>query len=270
MDYPIIIGPIDEIARARNAVMGARSGWRVVTRFAPPADELHAAQERVALADESANGKLLLEAMDADAVLKEAYGIAVTEVGASAAIEHGFVYRLRRDLYFISTFPEGERAAAGRIDAATRALHLLPGMSQDSGAHEQGTGLAHPSANMNSDGAGGEGQGGAFVTLTDVTHGNAELRIVGPQSRALLSKLCGLDFHPRAFPNGCAKQSSFAKTVQIIVRRDIGELPAYAVIGARSLGAYAWETILHAGEEFGIEPVGEECLRGLESVMQSV
>ena len=79
--------------------------------------------------------------------------------------------------------------------------------------------------------------------MTDVTHGRSEIRVVGPASTSLMRKVCGLDFHPEAFPDGAARQSDVAKTTQLVIRRDIGELPAFSVIGARSLGAYLWDTM---------------------------
>ncbi len=53
-----------------------------------------------------------------------------------------------------------------------------------------------------------------FVTVTDLTHGLADICIIGPSAPNVLSKLCGLDFHPMAFPDLTAKQSSLAKTRQ--------------------------------------------------------
>ena len=75
--------------------------------------------------------------------------------------------------------------------------------------------------------------------------------MIGPNSQALLSKVCGLDFHPSTFPNEAAKQSSLAKTTQLIIRRDIGELSAFSIIGSQSLGPYVWDTLMEAGREFG-------------------
>ena len=88
--------------------------------------------------------------------------------------------------------------------------------------------------------------------------------MVGPASQALLSKVCSLNFHSSEFPNGVAKQTSLAKTAQLIIRRDIGELPAFSVIGVRSLGAYVWDTIVEAGREFGITPIGQVTLQALK------
>lgn len=245
--------PIEDLARKQGAAMGERAGWRVVRRFGSPADELRAAREDVALADETPNGKLLLEGADAAAVVESAFAIPALAINGGAAFEHGSIYRLRRDLFFISTVPGSERPVAEQADAAARSLLLLP---------------SGPPPASGGSGGGTPGESNAFVTLTDITHGNAEFRVVGPDSAALLSKLCGLDFHPRVFPNQCAKQSSLAKTVQLIIRRDVGALPAYSIIGGRSLGAYLWEAILRAGHEFGIAPLGNDTIRELEQAAQ--
>jgi heterotetrameric sarcosine oxidase gamma subunit len=93
-----------------------------------------------------------------------------------------------------------------------------------------------------------------------MTHGRAELRLIGPASAELLSRLCGLDFHPSAFPNLTARQSSLAKTTQLIIREDIGALPAYSLVGARSLGAYLWLAIMQAGRDLDIGPLGQAAL----------
>jgi heterotetrameric sarcosine oxidase gamma subunit len=106
-------------------------------------------------------------------------------------------------------------------------------------------------------------RGDRFVTVTDLTAARAELLVLGPAAPALLSQLCGLDFG--RFPDGAARPSSVAKTAQLLIRRDRGGLPAWAVIGARSLGAYLWSAVLEAGRDRGIVPVGDAAVRALEA-----
>ena len=139
------------------------------------------------------------------------------------------IYRLRHDLFFVNVLPGREVRRQKKLATTLAAL-------------EQ------------------------FVTVTDITHGRAEIRAIGPDSPELLSKVCGLDFHPSAFPNETAKQSSLAKTTQLIIRRDIGELPAFSIIGVQSLGAYVWDTLMEAGREFGIVPIGRTALEALTEV----
>lgn len=98
------------------------------------------------------------------------------------------------------------------------------------------------------------------VTLTDITHGQTEIQIIGPHSAALLSHACGLDFSDTAFPNLTAKYSRVAKTRQLIIRHDQSGLPVYALIGDRSLAAYLWETLLVSGRGLSVVPIGQLAL----------
>jgi heterotetrameric sarcosine oxidase gamma subunit len=105
---------------------------------------------------------------------------------------------------------------------------------------------------------------GRHLTLTDLTHGRVELQLVGWAGPAVLGQLCGLDL--THFPDGEARQGSVAKTAQLILRRDLGGLPAFSLIGARSLGAYLWEAFLEAGRNWGIAPIGQAALRALGDI----
>lgn len=153
----------------------------------------------------------------------ELLSVAGVTVGAGQITALGRVYCLRPDLFFITTSTGGEAAALAGLEKA------------------------------------GDGRDD-LVTITDVTHGRAELWVVGSHGRRLLSRLCGLDFHDSQFPAGTAKQSSLAKTSQLIIRHDVADVPAYALIGPRSLGAYLWQTIMETGDDLGLEPLGQAVL----------
>lgn len=181
--------------------------------------EVALARKGVGLADETANGKILIEGREAADLLGVELGI-----GAGAALGKGRVFRLRQDLFFLSTPPGGEGEVLENLRAQAVGRHL---------------------------------------SFTDLTHGRAELRLVGPAGPAVLGQLCGLDL--ARFPDGEARQSSVAKTAQLILRRDLGGLPAFSLIGARSLGAYLWEALLEAGRAQGIAPIGQAALRALEN-----
>jgi heterotetrameric sarcosine oxidase gamma subunit len=91
-----------------------------------------------------------------------------------------------------------------------------------------------------------------FAHATDYTHGKAALRLVGPPACELLSKICGLDFRDRAFPNLHAGQTSAAKISTFVARFDEGNTPAYFLHVSRPLGQYFWEIVWGVGQEFGI------------------
>ncbi len=176
-------------------------GWQVADVYTSVDAEIAAARQGCGLVDESANGKVLVEGLQAEKVV----------AGEQA-------YRLRPDLYFISTPPLGVKAVCDRLRAK---------------------------------------RGGDFITVTDVTHGRAEFRFIGPAATEVLSTVCGLNFAD--FPDGAAKQSSLAKTPQLIIRRDGGGLPAFSIIGARSLGAYLWDVL----QRSGATPVGAAAVNTL-------
>jgi len=141
-------------------------------------------------------------------------------VNGSQATADGRLYRLRPDLFFLCTAPAMTQTVVAKWGERAHGRERL-------------------------------------ITVTDVTHGQAELWLVGPGSADLLSRLCGLDFHVSRFPDGTAKQSSVAKTAQLIIRQDRGGLPAFGLIGARSLGMYLWQTLMEVGHDWGIEPMGQ-------------
>lgn len=136
-------------------------------------------------------------------------------VQAGCEQSYGQAVRLRPDLFFIRARPDGEVA-------------LLSDLVKKAGS---ATGL---------------------VTITDMTHGLSGLRLIGPHCRKLLGRLCGLDFRPTHFVQLAAKQSSVAKTSQIIIRHDLEGQTSFLLYGPRSLGAYLRSTLLSAGGDLGI------------------
>lgn len=212
---PIRLSPLH--AAGAGARFALDAGWQVAQVYTSEEEEVALTRRGVGLADQTARGKILLEGREAGSLLGVELGI-----GAGAPLGKAWVFRLRQDLFFISTPPGGEE-------------EVLAGLrSQVAGRH---------------------------LTFTDLSHGRAELRLVGPVGPAVLSQLCGLDL--ARFPDGEARQSSVAKTAQLILRRDLGGLPAFSLIGARSLGAYLWEVFLEAGRNWGIAPLGQAALRAL-------
>ena len=219
---PIKLTPLYSTAQRLGATFTEQRRWRIPEVYTTLEDEIAAAQERLALADETPNGKLLIEGDQAEPVLMDAFDLDSLKINEG----RDGVYRLRNDLFFVSTPP-------GREANTQKKLTTVSAVSEQ------------------------------FVTVTEITHGRAEIRVIGPDSQELLSKVCGLDFHPAAFPNETAKQSSLAKTTQLIIRCDIGELPAFSIIGTQSLGPYVWDTLIEAGREFGVVPIGRAALAAL-------
>ena len=124
------------------------------------------------------------------------------------------------------------------------------------------TGLSLPShLTANADG------GPELVTVVDVTHARALIRIVGTDSAKVMSKLCAIDFGDRASPDNTAMRTSMAGLVVEIVRSDLADrshdaadpaatLRSYLVLCERSAGQYLFDILLDAGQEFGIDVEG--------------
>jgi len=225
---PVRSTPLYETAQRLGARFIEMGQWRFPEVYTSVEAEIAAIRAGCGLADVSPHGKVQVEGEAAAQALRAAFGQAPEAIGAGAAVDAGHLYRLRRDLFFLSTPPGGEVSALARITAAVS-------------------------------------QQGVFVTATDLSQALSDLRLIGPASVQVLAKVCGLDFRPAAFPDQTAKYSSLAKTRQLIIRRDFGPLPAYTLLGEASLAAYVWGVVMEAGQEFGIQPVGVGALRALEN-----
>jgi heterotetrameric sarcosine oxidase gamma subunit len=97
---------------------------------------------------------------------------------------------------------------------------------------------------------------GSFMSVIDLTSGLVGLSISGPRSVEVNRKLCALPFNSREFPNLSVAQSSFAHVRTTIIRHDQDGSPAFELFADRSYSEYLWDTILDAGKEFGMRPVG--------------
>ncbi len=225
-EIPIKLTPLHPVARRLGAQLVEHHGWQIPKVYTNLQSELEAARQRVALADASPNGRIAVEGAEVEQIVGEVYGLDGLDIGSGAAAENLHIYRLRRDVFFVHTPPGGEEGELKRLNDRATATKR-------------------------------------FVTVSDSTHGQCEMRIIGPQSSALLRQVCGLDFHKTTFADGMARQTSVAKINQLIIRRDLGALPSFALVGARSMGEYLWGVLWEAGEEWDIAPVGMAALDSL-------
>jgi heterotetrameric sarcosine oxidase gamma subunit len=94
------------------------------------------------------------------------------------------------------------------------------------------------------------------VSVVDVTHGRALVRIIGARTVDLLAKVCSIDLSEEVTPDGAAFRSSVAKVVTDVVREDQDGTRSYLLHCERSYGQYLFDALLDAGDEFGIEVEG--------------
>lgn len=100
------------------------------------------------------------------------------------------------------------------------------------------------------------GQDDGLVTVIDLTHGRALMRLTGAAAAATLAKVCAIDLSDRVTPDGTAFRSSVAKLVTDVIRDDREGGPSYLLHCERSSGQYLFDALLDAGAEHGIEVAG--------------
>lgn len=217
---PLARTALDAVAARHGATFDHQDGWRIA-RYDRPLEELQAAARTgVALMDAGAAGRIVVEGPGAAAGVAAAFpALPPVPVGRWAALGTTVVCRLRDDRFLVSTDPDAVHATTARLVAAT-------------------------------------GDAAAPALVVDVTHGQSEIRLLGPAARELLSKLCGLPLDDACFPDGGVAETSVAKIHQLVVRREEDGVPGYALLGARSYAQYLWEALVEAGAEWGVAPVG--------------
>jgi 4-methylaminobutanoate oxidase (formaldehyde-forming) len=239
---------------ARGAVFGVVAGWERANWFAPAgmepryvytygrqnwfgsaAAEHRAAREGVALFDQSSLAKLLLQGRDATAVLQRlcandvdvpAGRIVYTQMlNARGGIECDLtVTRVADDAYLVVTV-----AAAATHDADWIR----------------------------------RGIGDASVTLTDVTSAYTVLGIMGPRSRALLSRLTGADVSNDAFPFGGARDIDIGyATVRAVRITYVGEL-GWELYVPTEFAVGVYDHVVAAGADLGLRHAGYHAMDSL-------
>jgi heterotetrameric sarcosine oxidase gamma subunit len=96
---------------------------------------------------------------------------------------------------------------------------------------------------------------------TDVTSVLAALILAGPAARSVLERLATLN--AAALPDGACAAGALAHVAGIILRRDLGPLPAFWLLFGREYAEYLWDAAMHAGHSAGIVPFGLDTLEAL-------
>ncbi|HVJ44206.1 MAG TPA: hypothetical protein VM639_22070 [Dongiaceae bacterium] len=93
---------------------------------------------------------------------------------------------------------------------------------------------------------------------------HAWFMVTGASAPDMFAKICGVDLRLHKFPVGRIAQTSLAKMNGIIVRADLGRVPAYHLLADIASADYLWTALLDAMKEFQGGPVGLAALRSLE------
>ena len=233
---PIKRTPIDRKHRQMGATMVDLGPWRRAYGYGSPQDECLAVRERVGIIDVSTLGKLDVRGRDAPLLLDKVYthrfsdlrvgriryGILCADNGS--ILDDGTVARMAEDHYFVTT-------TTGNIEATEEWFKWWTA----------GTGMC--------------------VHVTNVTSEYAAINVAGPRARDTLSKLTEIDLSPKTFRYMRWGRGAVAGVPAILLRIGFVGETGWEVHFPAELGEYMWDTLMEAGEEFGIAPFGLEAQR---------
>jgi glycine cleavage system aminomethyltransferase T len=97
----------------------------------------------------------------------------------------------------------------------------------------------------------------------DISSVYTSLCLTGPKSRDVLNKVTSLGVSDAALLNLRGAQALLAHTHAVVLREDIGSIPAFHLLVSREYGESVWETIVEAGHEFHLCPFGLMALQSL-------
>lgn len=224
MSDMIVKSGVLPVAKSASGHVDVVAGWQIVSSYGDVEAEVAAARERVALADVSAAGKLVIQGRDIQSTLTDTFGGAPAAPGELATFKDGWITKLNRYEYY-AVLP------LKRLDATVDTLR-----SAFEGRH------AH---------------------VTSLTHGRDALALVGPYAAETVSKLCALDLHPAVFPEQRARIGSVAGVTTLVARLEKAGVPSFELHVDRSYGHFLWEAIMDAAEEFEGRIIGTEALAQL-------
>jgi heterotetrameric sarcosine oxidase gamma subunit len=94
------------------------------------------------------------------------------------------------------------------------------------------------------------------VSIIDLTHGRALMRLAGARAAEVLAAVCGIDLSDAVTPDGTAFRTSVAALATDVIRDDRAGVRSYLLHCERSSGRYLFDSVLSAGCDFGMEVDG--------------
>ncbi len=220
-----------------GATMENIGGWLRPSVYTSVEEEMEAVKGGVGVCDISPTGKLLVQGPGAEDLARKL-------LGENAGMQTG-------------------EAQSGSLKAADGAAHpalvccLAPEELFVTCPPEHRNGLAEALAAELSTRSDDQ------TIALDVTSAYAAINIAGPKSPDLLCKVTDLDLHLDVMNDLSCIQGKVAEVYGVLVRWDQGHEPGYNLYVGREYGAYVWEVLCEAGDEFGIALVGVAARRRL-------
>jgi heterotetrameric sarcosine oxidase gamma subunit len=219
--------PLHQKHQLLNAQFAAKGGWLVPEVYDGLEKQPSPQRASVAIADITAMGKLTVRGEGSPNLVASSFGFLPARLGEVNFIQATgvIVAYLYLDEFFILTRPGEEKDTADLLKAGVAGQASL-------------------------------------ISVVDATSGLVGLSLSGPESRSVMRKLCALSLDEKDFPNLRIAQTSFAKVRTTILRRDMGNVPRYELFADRSYAEYLWDSVMDAGMQFGIQPVGWQAFQG--------
>ena len=102
---------------------------------------------------------------------------------------------------------------------------------------------------------------GCFRVARDET--SCWLLLTGAHAPSMLAKVCAVDLRPQAFEADAIAQTNVARLNVIVVRGDLGPVPAFDLITDLASAVYLWGALLDAMDEYDGAPIGLAAIRAL-------
>ena len=102
---------------------------------------------------------------------------------------------------------------------------------------------------------------GCFRVARDET--SCWLLLAGAHAPSMLAKVCAVDLRPQAFAPDAIAQTNVARLNVIVIRGDIGPVPAFDLITDIASAVYLWDALLDAMAEYDGAPIGLAAIRAL-------
>ena len=105
----------------------------------------------------------------------------------------------------------------------------------------------------------------ADILTTDVTSAHAGFALLGEHAEEVLRRLTSLDVSSPSFGEGTCAESELAGVHALLVRPPARAVPEIAAYVAWDVSEYVWESMLRAGGDLGLAPVGHDGLVALRA-----
>ena len=79
----------------------------------------------------------------------------------------------------------------------------------------------------------------------------------------MLAKVCAVDLRPQVFAANAIAQTNVARLNVIVIRGDLGPVPAFDLITDLASAVYLWGALLDAMAEYDGAPIGLAAIRAL-------